>query len=73
MSVKINFLRSHVDFFPLNLGAVSDKHGESFHQDISTMEEMYAGKLSQNMLDDYCWNLTEEVSIASYKQRSYRK
>ncbi|XP_072896792.1 ciliary rootlet coiled-coil protein 2 isoform X1 [Hemitrygon akajei] len=27
------------DFFPANLGAVSDKHGEKFHQDIAAMEK----------------------------------
>ena len=39
---------------PPNLGAVTDKHGERFHQNISTMEERYAGKQSQNMLADCC-------------------
>ena len=34
MSLKIHFLDSHLDFFPDNLGAVSDEHGERFHQDI---------------------------------------
>jgi hypothetical protein len=29
------------------------------------MEKRYAGKSSQNMLADYCWNLIEEMSIAS--------
>ncbi|UYV69584.1 hypothetical protein LAZ67_6004025 [Cordylochernes scorpioides] len=33
MSLKIHFLHSHLDFFPDNLGAVSDEHGERFHQD----------------------------------------
>jgi len=28
MSLKIHFLHSHLDFFPENLGAMSDKHGE---------------------------------------------
>ena len=28
MSLKIHFLHSHLDFFPENLGAVSDEHGE---------------------------------------------
>ncbi|UYV66246.1 hypothetical protein LAZ67_4000972 [Cordylochernes scorpioides] len=37
MSLKIHFLHSHLDFFPDNLGAVSDEHGERFHQDISGM------------------------------------
>ena len=32
MSLKIHFLHSHLDFFPENLGDVSDEHGERFHQ-----------------------------------------
>jgi hypothetical protein len=67
MSLKIHFLNSHLDFFLLNLGIVSDEHGERFHPDISTMEKGYAGKSSQNMLVDYCWNLSEELYIAIYK------
>ncbi|UYV63735.1 hypothetical protein LAZ67_2005461 [Cordylochernes scorpioides] len=41
MSLKIHFLHSHLDFFPDNLGAVSDEHGERFHQTISNMEKRY--------------------------------
>ncbi|UYV75471.1 hypothetical protein LAZ67_13000359 [Cordylochernes scorpioides] len=41
MSLKIHFLHSHLDFFPDNLCAVSDEHGERFHQDISSMEKRY--------------------------------
>ncbi|XP_076659865.1 uncharacterized protein LOC143363151 [Halictus rubicundus] len=44
MSLKMHFLHSHLDFFPANLGDVSDEHGERFHQDISTMEKRYKGK-----------------------------
>lgn len=36
MSLKINFLRSHFDFFPDNLGAESDEQGERFCQDVKT-------------------------------------
>ncbi|UYV81282.1 hypothetical protein LAZ67_20000646 [Cordylochernes scorpioides] len=43
MSLKIHFLHSHLDFFPDNLGAVSDEHGERFHQAISSMEKRYQG------------------------------
>jgi hypothetical protein len=32
MSFKMHFLHSHLDFFPPNCGAVSDEHGERFHQ-----------------------------------------
>ena len=41
MSLKMYFLHSHLNFFPPNLGAVSDEHGERFHQDITTMESNY--------------------------------
>jgi hypothetical protein len=41
MSLKIHFLESRLDFFPENLGEVSDEHGERFHQDIIAMEKRY--------------------------------
>jgi hypothetical protein len=34
MSLKVHFLDSHLDFFPVNSGAVSDEHGELPHQDM---------------------------------------
>ena len=34
VSLKFHFLQSHLYIFPGNKGAVSDKHGERFHQDI---------------------------------------
>jgi site-specific DNA-adenine methylase len=46
MSLKIHFLHSHLEFFPYNLGAVSDEHGERFHHDIASMEKRYQGKWS---------------------------
>ena len=44
MSLKIHFLHSHLNFFLPNLGAVSDEHGERFHQDITKMENNYQDK-----------------------------
>jgi hypothetical protein len=73
MSLNIHFLPPHLDVFPPNLGAVSDEHGEKFHQDISTMEKRCAGKWSQKVLADCCWKLSEEVSTDSYTRLSYRK
>ena len=37
MSLKVHFLHSHIDYFPENLGAVSEEHGERFHQNIKDM------------------------------------
>jgi len=40
MSLKLFCLHSHLDFFPPeNMGAVSNKYGAGFHQDISQIEE----------------------------------
>jgi len=64
MILKINFLYSHLDFFRPNLGLVGDEHGESFHHDISFVEKRYAGRESQNMLADCCWNLLKGCTLS---------
>ena len=48
MSVKMHFLHSHLDFFPPNLGKVSDEKGERFHQDICIIEGRYQGRFDAN-------------------------
>jgi len=54
MSLNTHFLDSHLDFFPDNLGAVSDEHGERFHQGISALEKRCHRQSSARMLSDYC-------------------
>jgi len=71
MSQKIHFLESHLDFFPENLGEVSDEHGERFHPDILAMEKQYQGKWTSSMLADYCWTLKRDVPEADYRRKSY--
>ncbi|UYV69193.1 K02A2.6-like [Cordylochernes scorpioides] len=75
MSLKIHFLHSHLDFFPDNLGAVSDEHGERFHQAISSMEKRYQGKWSPAMLADDCWalkrDLPQEKEASEEKKKAY--
>jgi hypothetical protein len=70
MSLKVHFLGFHLDFFPENLGAVSDKYGERFHQDIYNMEKRYQGNWSLSMLPDYCWTLKRDVPQATYSRKS---
>jgi hypothetical protein len=70
MSRKMHFLHSHLDSFQVNCGAVSDKHGECFHQDISAMENRYNGKWSAAMLADYCWMVEEGCSGNSVQATS---
>jgi len=71
MSLKIHFLESHLDFFPENLGEVSDEHGERFHQDIWALEKRYEGKWTSSILADYCWTLKRDVPEAKYRRKSY--
>jgi hypothetical protein len=53
--LKVNFLHSHLDFLPENMGAVSGEQGERFQQNISQTGKRYSGKWSPYMLADYCW------------------
>jgi len=53
MSLKLHFLHSHLEFFPSDLGAVNDEHGQRFHQDISEMESRYQGRFDAAMMGDY--------------------
>ena len=66
MSLKIHFLHSHLNFFPPNLGAVSDEHGERFHEDITKMESNYQGKWNPSMMGYFCWMLLRDIPEAKY-------
>jgi hypothetical protein len=72
MSLKMHSLHSHLDFFPVNLGAVSDEHGERFHH-ISVMEHKYQGRFEPNKMGDYCWFLQRETTTSHKRKRKYTK
>jgi hypothetical protein len=55
-----------LDFFLENCGALSDEHGERFHQDISSMEKRYQGELNA----DYCWTLASDSPTMEYKRQA---
>ncbi|UYV73516.1 hypothetical protein LAZ67_10003903 [Cordylochernes scorpioides] len=67
MSLKIHFLHSHLDFFPDNLGAVSDEHGERFHQAISSMEKLYQGLALRLGLHPEALKITSVAKATIYK------
>lgn len=74
MSLKLHFLHSHLNFFKENLGAVSDEHGERFHQDIKVLEERFKGKSQSVMLAEYVWGLYRNLDpIEHSRQAKYRK
>ena len=60
MSVKVHFLHSHLEYFPENLGALSEEQGERFHQDIKIMEKRYQSRWNVSMIADYCWCLMRD-------------
>ena len=72
-SLKMHFLPSHLDFFPENLGEVSDEQGERFRQDIQAMEERYKGVWNEGMMGDYCWMLYRDDANHPNKWKSYVK
>ena len=70
MSIKIHFLKSHLDQFPENMGDVSDEHGERFHQEIKTMESRYQGRWDRHMMADYCWSIKRDLPLMKHKKLS---
>lgn len=70
MSLKIHFLHSHLNFFNENLGAVSDEHGERFHQEIKVLEERFKGKSRVSMLSEYVWGLQRELDPQQHTRQA---
>ncbi|GBM91236.1 hypothetical protein AVEN_258597-1 [Araneus ventricosus] len=73
MSLKVHFLDSHLDYFPENLGEVSDEQGERFHQDIKEMERRYQGKWNISMIADYCWIPQRDNPCKFHKRKRDKK
>lgn len=70
MSIKLHFLYSHIDYFPENLGSLSEEQGERFHQDIKEMEKRYQGRWDVNMIADYYWCSKRKTEKQNYKRKS---
>ena len=51
MSLKIHFLKSHLEFFPSKFSSISD---ERFHQTMQIIEKGYQGRADPHMLADFC-------------------
>jgi hypothetical protein len=63
---------SHLNFFLLKCGNVSDEHVKLFHQDISVMEHLYKGKWSAAMLGDYCCGMKRDALETKYHGQARR-
>jgi len=69
MNLKLHFLDSHIDYFPMNLRAYSEEQGERFHQDIKEIERRYQGRWDINMVANFCWNLKRETEKKGVKRK----
>ena len=69
MSIKLQFLHSHLVRFPENIDDVSDEQGERFHQDISDMEVRCQGRWDATMLADYSWSIKRDDAGASHSRK----
>ena len=70
MSLKLHFLHLHLAFFQENLGAVCNKHSESFHWDIAVAGKCCKGKNNACMLKDYCWFLQKQIKTKYHCNKS---
>jgi hypothetical protein len=61
MSLKLHFLASHLDYFPPNLGTLSEEQVQRFHKDLKNAERRYQKRWDVNMMANYCWSLMESV------------
>jgi hypothetical protein len=73
MTVKLHFLHSHIDYFPENLGKVSEEQRERFHQGIKEMEKRYQGKWNTNMMTDYCSMLKRDTAKDGRNSRKSKR
>ncbi|GFT39691.1 apple domain-containing protein [Nephila pilipes] len=68
---KIPFLHLQLDFFLNNLGVVSSKQGERFHQDILTMEHRYQERRDNAIVkSNYCLFLYRTSEVLYRKKTS---
>ena len=73
MSIKLHFLNSHIDYFPENLGAVSEEQGKRFHQDLKELEVRYQGRWNTNMMAGYYWLLKRDDPSRKFKRKSHNR
>ncbi|GBN94896.1 hypothetical protein AVEN_73932-1 [Araneus ventricosus] len=61
MSLKLDVLDAHLNFFPQTLGEISDEREERFHQDISMFEKRFSSRWNRSMLAEYCWSVIRDT------------
>lgn len=65
MTIKEHILHWHLDYFPQNLGALSEEQRQRFYEDIKDMEWWFKGRWNINMTGKYFWMLTQNEPQAA--------
>ena len=75
MSLKVlYFLQAHLNYFPQNLGDMSEEHGECFDQDIKEgIETWCQGRWDVSMMADYCWCLKRNCKSSEVARKAKRR
>ena len=73
LSIMLHYLFSHLDYFPENLGNVSEEQWERFHQINRTMEKRYHCRWDSHMMADYCWIFIRDCIEQSHSRISYKQ
>lgn len=73
MSLKIDFLHSHLDFSPESLGAVSEEQREHFYQDFKEIGKGYQGRRNAKILTHYHWMLFRVNRETSYNKKNQQR
>ena len=73
MSIKLHFLRSHLEYFLKNCEDLILEQGECFHQYIHIMEERYQDRWDVNFLADYCWCLKWDAEAVEQKRKFLKR
>jgi hypothetical protein len=73
MSLKLHFLHFHLDYFPENLGDLSEEQVERFLQDVKEMERRYLERWDVSMMADYCWSVKREALYQGHKPKSSKQ
>ena len=69
MRLKIHFLKLLLDYFPENLGSLSEEQAERLHEDVKEIEKIYQRRWNINMLADNCWMLKREVPESTHRRK----
>ena len=62
MSLKVYFLHSHLDFFPSNMGDISNELVNDSTKK-KKLKSCYQEKVNNHMMANYCWFLQRERDI----------